>query len=179
MVEVNLHHGEPRAWHRHSSNGFRVARALRANPGSNSSPTEGSATTAALITSSNIKNQTIESWDIATEGVGTSEIRNQTGADGADGVSGLEVVGTEVTVLAGASDKTVAISCPEGKRAVGGGYHAEGAEGQDLVVHESAPSVGLVKDGDVWNATGWTVRASNPSGSKAQVQAYVTCALAG
>lgn len=37
----------------------------------------GSATAASLITSADIKNQTIESWDIAAGGVASSEVRNQ------------------------------------------------------------------------------------------------------
>lgn len=100
------------------------------------------------------------------------------GAPGEDGVSGYEVVGHEATVPAGAANQTVEAICPEGKVAIGGGYHAEGTGGQSVVVHENAPGTLVEGEDGTWSSTSWTVRASNPSESNAQVQAYVNCATA-
>ncbi|MGH3328929.1 MAG: hypothetical protein ACRDPT_14240 [Streptomycetales bacterium] len=106
----------------------------------------GTAVAAALVTSGDIKNQTIRSWDISEGGVGGSEIRsgavhtddiakdqvgsqrltqgvrdklNEPGPAGADGVSGYEVVGRTADGKSGTDETlTLQTACKSDNQAV-------------------------------------------------------------
>lgn len=117
----------------------------------------GSAVAASLITSADIKDQTVLSADIAADGVGRSELRagsvdwsseltqgtrdkiaslagengaqGPAGADGADGVTNLTTgAHYETTWAAGEYGETIT-QCPEGSYVIGGGYSMWGSFG--------------------------------------------------
>ena len=107
---------------------------------------------AGKITGAQIQNQTIRSIDIASGGVGSSEIKDSSvlskdlaqstkdalagqdgkdGKDGKDGVSGL-IAGSGYTTTwtgdNGASLQTVREECPAGSYALGGGFSTFGGD---------------------------------------------------
>lgn len=162
----------------------------------------GSAVAGSMVTSQDIKNNTIRSADIRDGAVSGKDLRNGVeasirrratktyvdrkvagvegagtpGKDGADGVSGLAVVGPEVTVPAGATNFVATAECGEGKSIVGGGFKV--SNGPEVNVKQSMPSGLTEGEGGVWNGTGWTVQLDNPGAGNAQVAPYAICALA-
>ena len=119
-----------------------------------------------MITGAHIKDQTIRSNDIATGGVGTSEIRDasiltrdlsqatmdalkgQTGKAGKDGVTNLIAGAGYLTTWEGdkgANLQTVREECPAGQYALGGGFSTFGGDkdlggdNQNIQVTVSAP----------------------------------------
>jgi hypothetical protein len=100
------------------------------------------------------------------------------GQDGADGVSGYEVIGQTVVWPTGFN--TEAMTCPEGKVAIGGGIKAdEGgpASAEDVQIVGSYPS-GLTEGGGLWRAAGWTVTGVNNDAADTGVQTFVVCVAA-
>jgi hypothetical protein len=128
----------------------------------------GGAVAAALVTSADIKNETIRALDIAPGAVTRSEVRNGTvgvgdlstyvqrelaqqaqdgtdGLDGTDGVAALESENTsEVWTIGPAGGFHSAwVACPTGKAALGGGYRPDPQDGpgvKGLQVVSSAPA---------------------------------------
>ena len=82
------------------------------------------------------------------------------GATGPTGLSGLEVVTGKAVPVSGASAIAVA-DCPNGKKAIAGGYSGLGVE--------------VIASGVRPGGYGWIV-AANPSGQGATVLAQVVCA---
>ena len=112
------------------------------------------------IRSAEIKNRSVKARDLARgvlragpPGVagpaGPAGARGPDGAPGRDGVSGYEIVSAESGLSS--ADKGVTVTCPEGKRATGGGYWL-------LAILEE--SVRIDYDAPVDGGRGWRVSAS-------------------
>lgn len=156
----------------------------------------GAGYTAAMITSADIKNQTIRSADISENGVGASELRH--GAAGAavtsshirdnairphdlgdlfeaDATAELEeysIASDEESM--GTGPQTVEVTCREGLVAIGGGGYTEGAGADTAQLSTSRPVVIEEPEG-FGTAVTWRVVAHGGS-SSTQVGAYVICA---
>lgn len=146
----------------------------------------GGAVAADLVTSADIKNQTIRSGDIGADEVGASELRpdavrgkhvapDSVGYYGQlndftrDKIEAMAETGYE-TVVDGPQDFTGAgyawAVCPDGKTVIGGGYHLEDpAEGVTVVGSFPADST-------------WMVQVAGPDGvDPGQVTVRAVCAV--
>lgn len=146
----------------------------------------GGATAASLVTSADIKNQTIKSWDVARDGVGKSEVRS--GAVGKSEIRDKAVGERELTddlakkvadametqvvksepvpvpqMPAGSDPKAAVANCPDGTTLLGGGYDAA-----DLNVTASEPD-------DSTKNNDWRVEAENLDGPEANLVAKAVC----
>ena len=111
----------------------------------------GTAVAGALITSANVKNNSLTGIDIKNESLGTKDVKNGSllpkdfkagvlpagqqgpvgppgppgsqGNPGQNGISGLEVV-YETSAMNSDTEKVVTASCPAGKKVVAGGGYA-------------------------------------------------------
>ena len=160
----------------------------------------GSAVAASLITSKQIKDGTIQTKDISKsartalkggkgpagpQGVagpqGPAGVAGAAGKDGAPGKDGLinsaTVQQKTFTPLADGGTETQTVSCPAGKKAIGGGVRSD-AFGVGLV-EASRPSVGdfgIPGNGDTFD--GWRATVVNPpdAGPSITPDVWVICA---
>ncbi len=88
------------------------------------------------------------------------------GAKGANGVSGYQIVSKSQTLKKNAA-MTWTMSCPSGKKAIGGGVRA--ASAGSFLMQGSGPSAG---------GKGWTVTMVNVSKSSHKITGYAICAAA-
>jgi hypothetical protein len=116
------------------------------------------------ITSNRIQNGTLIRADFRP-----GQLEDGVGAPGAPGISGLQRVDT-VTDTSSSGSKTVSVSCPSGKRVIGGGARVTGGGANRVSIVESFPD----SDGSKWNA-----RANEVVGTSAtwSLQAYALCAI--
>ncbi len=128
-----------------------------------------------LVTSSSIRNGTIQLNDLSPalqKQVRTPGIRGPQGPIGPQGIAGAPgIAAVEVTTAvsdngAGAGFRNAVATCPAGKRLIGGGGGVEGVAGPQMTI--SQPTT----DGR-WRATGY---ASTNFGAW-QVTAYAVCAI--
>ena len=159
----------------------------------------GGAVAASLVTSADIKDQTIRSVDIHADGVGKSEIRDagvgtreitQSVRDQmAFGLSHLVTDAPYTTTWtgdSGAAPQTATVKCDPGYFAVGGGFSGAGGEGDtgteayaDLQVIASYP---YVEPPASVNARGsirpneWVLKGFNNGTDDLIVRPWVTCA---
>jgi hypothetical protein len=118
------------------------------------------------ITSSDVRNGSLIRADFAP-----GELEGAPGEPGQPGISGLQrVVGT--TAMSSVNSKSVTVSCPSGKRVVGGGARAAGSGSNRISVVESYPDA---------NESKWNVRATEVVATTAtwELEAYALCALVG
>ncbi|MCP9487417.1 MAG: collagen-like protein [Gaiellaceae bacterium MAG52_C11] len=126
------------------------------------------------LTSVDIHNGALKAIDFApgqlTAGAvgpaGPAGPQGPSGAQGAQGTSGLEIV-SAVSATSSDVNRQVEISCPAGKKLVGGGAHIWDAA-TDVALDESYPA-----NPTTWRATAWEV---NATGASWHLQAYAICA---
>jgi hypothetical protein len=146
----------------------------------------GGAVAADLVTSADIKNQTIRSGDIGANEVGASELRPDAvrgkhlapGSVGyygqlndftRDKIEAMAAKGYE-TVVDGPQDVTGSgyawATCPDGKTVIGGGYHLED------------PADGVTVTGSFPADSAWMVQVDVPDGvDPGQVTVRAVCAV--
>jgi hypothetical protein len=91
------------------------------------------------------------------------------GPKGDPGLSGLEVVQSPSTPLAANGSALVRVTCPAGKRAIGGGGHQASAVGGVAYITSTIPI----------DTNQWQAAFKNPTGTSAAVWAYAVCATVG
>jgi hypothetical protein len=96
------------------------------------------------------------------------------GPAGADGVSGLQTFEASGTANA-TSIKTLAVACPNGKVALGGGVEVDPFV--DMAIVASVPQ-GATGDGSD-NASGWLAEVKNNDSNAQTVHVWVICAIVG
>jgi hypothetical protein len=116
------------------------------------------------VTSSEVADGSLQVKDFAPGALPTGT----TGATGAAGVSGLEVVQQTGPLTGTETEKTADVPCPAGKRVLGGGAFAGGADASAVTIATSRPSV----TGDAWS-----VVAHAPPADTWSITAYGVCAL--
>jgi hypothetical protein len=119
------------------------------------------------ITSSDVRNGSLIRADFAPGQLA----ENVPGEPGQPGISGLQrVVGT--TTMSSVNSKSVTVSCPSGKRVVGGGARAAGSGSNRITVVESYPDA---------NESKWNARATEVVSTTAtwELEAYALCAIVG
>jgi hypothetical protein len=117
------------------------------------------------ITSSDVRNGSLIRADFAPGQLGEAV----PGEPGQPGISGLQrVVGT--TAMSSVNSKSVTVSCPSGKRVVGGGARAAGSGSNRVSVVESYPDANESK----WNARATEVVATTATW---ELEAYALCAI--
>ncbi len=128
-----------------------------------------------LVTSSSIRNGTIQINDLSPAlqkklkvagARGPQGPVGPQGVPGAPGVAAVEVATAASEYAAGAGYRNAVVTCPAGKRLIGGGGAVEGVAGPQMTI--SQPTT----DGR-WRATGY---ASTNFGAW-QVTAYAICAI--
>jgi hypothetical protein len=163
----------------------------------------GGAVAASLITSADIKNQTIRSADIHADGVGKSEIRDEavgyrelTGA-ARDRIADLASAGLSHLVTDGTYDntwtgdegatlQTATVKCDPGYFATGGGFSGNfgvddtGTEAdsalQVIASYPYADNLAPVNSRGSIRATKWVVRGFNNGVDDLVVRPWVICA---
>lgn len=96
------------------------------------------------------------------------------GVNGTDGISGYEVLNTEERVSTGSG--VVAISCPDGKFATGGGFEFSAVRGEGGVqIMASQPTTPVEQEDGTWRSTGWEVKYTVLA-DQANVKPTVHCA---
>jgi len=120
------------------------------------------------VTSAKVKNRSLLATDFKAGQLpagpqGPKGDTGAAGAPGAAGISGRELVFGPFTTLAAGAYGDAEVSCPAGKKPVGGGWHGAA----DLAIRESYSPV----DSPVW-----TVNAKNIGGSPGSFQAFAVCA---
>jgi hypothetical protein len=119
------------------------------------------------ITSSDVRNGSLIRADFAPGQL----VENVPGEPGQPGISGLQrVVGT--TAMSSVNSKSVTVSCPSGKRVVGGGARVAGSGSNRISVVESYPDA---------NESKWNARATEVVSTTAtwELEAYALCAIVG
>lgn len=126
------------------------------------------------VTGAKIRSNTITSSDVRNGTLIRADFRpgelpdNGTGLPGPPGLSGLQrVVGT--TAMSSVNSKSVTVSCPSGKRVIGGGARAAGSGSNRISVVESYPDATEGK----WNARAVEVVATTATW---ELEAYALCA---
>lgn len=137
------------------------------------------------VTTGKIRDGTVTSADIANGGVVSADVRNGSllrgdfapgqlpagpiGPQGPPGISGREEVMAE-TPATSASPKNVRVTCPAGKKVVGGGIEVGGAGRNRVTVTENQPA------GDnAWEAEAFEAVATNATW---KLEAHAICANA-
>ena len=136
------------------------------------------------VTTAKLRNQAVTNAKIRSNTITSSRIQNGSlvradfapgqlaedgqGPTGPPGLSGLQRVDA-ATGTSSVNSKSVTVSCPSGKRVVGGGARATGAGSNRVSIIEDFPD----SDGVKWNA-----RAAEVVGTTAtwELQAYALCA---
>jgi hypothetical protein len=117
------------------------------------------------VTSSDVRNGSLIRADFAPGQLGEAA----PGEPGQPGISGLQrVVGT--TAMSSVNSKSVTVSCPSGKRVVGGGARAAGSGSNRISVVESYPDANESK----WNARAVEVVTTTAAW---ELEAYALCAI--
>jgi hypothetical protein len=88
------------------------------------------------------------------------------GPKGDPGLAGVVVVQSSPTPLAANGSALVRVTCPAGKRAIGGGGHQASAIGGVAYITSSIPI----------DTAQWQAAFKNPTGTTASVWAYAVCA---
>ena len=91
------------------------------------------------------------------------------GPQGDPGLSGVVVVQSTSTPLAANGSALVRVTCPAGKRAIGGGGHQASAVGGVAYITSTIPI----------DTNQWQAAFKNPTGTAASVWAYAVCAAVG
>jgi hypothetical protein len=91
------------------------------------------------------------------------------GPTGDPGLSGVVVVQSPSTPLAANGSALVRVTCPAGKRAIGGGGHQASSVGGVAYITSTIPI----------ESNKWQAGFKNPTGTAASVWAYAVCATAG
>ena len=139
------------------------------------------------VTTKKIRNDAVTAPKIKTGAVTASEVKNgsllradfqpgqlpagpagQAGPAGSPGISGLQRFDV-ATPSSNSNSKSVIVTCPTGKRPVGGGARVIGNGAAVVSITESFPD----SDGVHWNAKANEVVATNQTW---QLQAYALCA---
>ena len=136
------------------------------------------------VTTAKIRNDAVTAPKIKTGAVRASEVKNGSllnvdfkpgqlpagpaGPAGSPGISGLQRFDV-ATTSSNANSKSVVVTCPAGKRVVGGGARVIGSGAPVVSITENFPD----SDGVHWNAKANEVVATNQSW---QLQAYALCA---
>jgi hypothetical protein len=163
----------------------------------------GGAVAASLITSADIKNQTIKSQDIHANGVGKSEIRDEAVGNreltqaARDGIANLASAGLSHLVTdapytntwegdSGAALQTAEVKCDSGYFAVGGGFSGAGgaadtgteadADLQIVASYPYADNLAPVNSRGSIRATKWVVTGFNNGSTDLVVRPWVICA---
>ena len=102
----------------------------------------------------------------ATGATGPQGVQGVAGPQGAPGVSGYSLISRVVTV--GTSGGSFTITCPMGKRPLGGGYQGNDSNVSNFTVGKNFP----MTDPNF----GWMVEFRNPTGSSSNVTLWVICA---
>jgi len=157
----------------------------------------GTAVAGVFITGAQIKDNTVSGLDLKNESVKSVDVQNGTlraidfapnqlpagaqgaaglqgpagpagpaGPQGASGLAGLEVVSASTTTDSSVA-KFVDVSCPAGKRVVGGGAHIWDAGGK-VALDESYPT-----SDTVWRATAYEIAVNALNW---HISAYAICA---
>ena len=91
------------------------------------------------------------------------------GPQGDPGLSGVVVVQSPSTPLAANGSALVRVTCPAGKRAIGGGGHQASSVGGVAYITSTIPI----------ESNKWQAGFKNPTGTAASVWAYAVCATVG
>ena len=91
------------------------------------------------------------------------------GPQGDPGLSGVVVVQSPSTPLAANGSALVRVTCPAGKRAIGGGGHQASSVGGVAYITSTIPI----------DTNQWQAAFKNPTGTAASVWAYAVCAAVG
>lgn len=138
------------------------------------------------VSTAKLRNQAVTGAKIRSNTITSSDVRNgsliradfapgqlaenvPTGEPGQPGISGLQrVAGT--TAMSSVNSKSVTVSCPSGKRVVGGGARAAGSGSNRISVVESYPDA---------NESKWNARATEVVSTTAtwELEAYALCAI--
>jgi len=130
----------------------------------------GAVTTAKIrgnaVTSAKVQNRSLLRADFAAGQLPAGPIGPQ-GPQGAPGVSGREEVMVETPVNS-ASPKTVTVTCPTGKKALGGGIEVGGAGRNRVTVTENQPA----------GESGWEAEAFEAvaTGATWKLEVHAICA---
>lgn len=118
----------------------------------------------------------------ATGATGRTGATGKTGATGATGktgpagVSGYQVVKLTNGLSPTGVDASVSLSCPSGKKALGGGFVASNGQPNPL-------RLSLLQSSPADDGSSWTIVVGTPDGStfgaNASITAYAVCATAG
>ncbi len=130
------------------------------------------------VTSGQVKNGTLLKEDFKSGQLATGPAgppgpagpRGLPGPRGAPGVSGLERVDAS-TSSSSTTSKSVVVTCPSGKRVVGGGAQATGNGANKVSINQNFPD----SAGNKWNAQAVEVVST---GQPWQLQAFALCANA-
>lgn len=134
---------------------------------------KGSVGTAQLkknaVTTAKVKNHSLLAADFKTGQLpagpqGAKGDKGESGSTGPAGISGRELVFGPFTTVAAGAYGDAEVSCPAGKKPIGGGWHGAA----DLAIRESYSPVG---------SPIWTVNAKNIGGSPGSFQAFAVCAF--
>jgi hypothetical protein len=136
------------------------------------------------VVSGKIKDGQVRSQDIANSTILTQDIHNGTllrvdfkpnqlptgapGPQGPPGVSGLQRADVSTSTDSG-SPKSVAATCPAGKRTIGGGARVTGPGSSEVSITDSFPEA----DGSKWNTRAIEV---NPTNQTWALTAFAICA---
>jgi hypothetical protein len=156
----------------------------------------GSATAASIVTSKQIKNNSITSADLKNNSIKSTDVKNgsllkkdfkksqlpvgKTGAAGAPGRNGTNGFGLlayrfgDFPLVAAGDQGVDTAVCPAGTRVVGGGNISESNTAGEEAVNSSFPSDALGNEG----TTGWTVAVDNNTTGDLGIGAYAICANA-
>jgi hypothetical protein len=136
------------------------------------------------VTTAKMRSSAVTTGKLRTGAVTSSKVRNGTlllvdfkpgqieggapGAPGTPGVSGLQRIDA-VSGSSSTASRTVSVTCPTGKRVIGGGARVTGTGANRVSIVENFPD----SDGVKWNA-----RAAEVVGTAAtwELQAYALCA---
>jgi hypothetical protein len=144
--------------------------------------TAGAATASTMITSAQIKNETITNRDVKNGSLGVSELttaaRSTLVSDAASG--GFAPVVSNTNNVASATATTATVACPAGKAYAGGGVWFYNDADNDNVFDSGETVVTTAEVNAIkWNnASSVDITASHAAGAARDMLAWIHCATA-